>query len=196
MENIFGDMIKKIRTERQLSQQQLADLVFVNRCSVANWENGRRIPDLTILARISRALNVDASVFTNALDDTSEPLNVIVLDDEPILLSGALQILDEALPDATITGFTKVSEALEYAQNNRIAIAFLDIELGKSDGFEVCKKLIEITPLTNVIFLTSYPEYSLNAWSTGASSFLTKPLHIADVNDQISKLRHPVRGLS
>ena len=195
MENIFGELVKKLRTENMLSQQQLADMLYVNRCSIANWENGRRIPDIVVLARLSRALNVDPAVFANALDDSEDIPDVILVDDETIILQGTIPVLSEALPDANITGFSKPSEAVEFAKNTKIAIAFLDIEIGRTSGIELCKTLLEINPLTNVIFLTSYPDYALNAWDTGATGFLTKPLHLDDVNKQLSKLRHPVRGL-
>ncbi len=195
MENIFGELVKKLRTENMLSQQQLADMLFVNRCSIANWENGRRIPDIVVLARLSRALNVDPAVFANALDDSEDIPDVILVDDETIILQGTIPVLSEALPDANITGFSKPSEAVEFAKNTKIAVAFLDIEIGRTSGIELCKTLLEINPLTNVIFLTSYPDYALNAWDTGATGFLTKPLHLDDVNKQLSKLRHPVRGL-
>ena len=195
MENIFGELVKKLRTENMLSQQQLADMLFVNRCSIANWENGRRIPDIVVLARLSRALSVDPAVFANALDDSEDIPDVILVDDETIILQGTIPVLSEALPDANITGFSKPSEAVEFAKNTKIAVAFLDIEIGRTSGIELCKTLLEINPLTNVIFLTSYPDYALNAWDTGATGFLTKPLHLDDVNKQLSKLRHPVRGL-
>ena len=195
MENSFGELIKKLRTEKLMSQQQLADSVFVNRSSVANWENGRRIPDLAIMSRVARVLDVDVSVFTNTLDDSADIPDVMIVDDEKIPLSGAINLIGQAIPDANINGFDKVSEALEYASNNRVALAFLDIELGTTSGIDLCKKLLEINPLTNIIFLTSFPGYALDAWNTGASGFLTKPLHLEDVKKQLCKLRHPVSGI-
>ncbi|MBQ3797922.1 MAG: response regulator [Butyrivibrio sp.] len=195
MTNTFGELIKNLRNERQISQQQLADMLYVNRSSVANWENGRRIPDLVVLSRLIKALNVDASVITNAMDDSKALPEVVIIDDETILLKGAIGILSEAMPEANITGFSKVTELLEYAKSNRINIAFVDIELGKNSGLELCRNLLEINPMTNVIFLTNYSDYALNAWQTEASGFLTKPLHLSDVQKELSKLRHPVKGL-
>ncbi len=195
MDNSFGELIKKLRAEKGLSQQQLADKAFVNRCSVANWENGRRIPDLVILSRIARALDVDISVFTTTLDGSGDMPDVMIVDDEKLPLSGAITVIGEALPNANITGFDKVSEAIEYATKNRVDLAFLDIELGTTSGIDLCKKLLEINPLTNIVFLTSFPGYALDAWNTGASGFLTKPIHLEDVTDQLSKLRHPVNGI-
>ena len=45
--------------------------------------------------------------------------------------------------------------------------------------------------MTNVVFLTSYREYSFDAWETGACGFLLKPLTPDTVRNQLSRLRHP-----
>ena len=45
MKDSFADTLKQFRTEKNLSQQQLADMLFVERTTIANWETGRRIPD-------------------------------------------------------------------------------------------------------------------------------------------------------
>ena len=192
MTNRFGETLRNLRTKRNLSQQQLAQQLYVDRSSVANWENGRRIPDLVLLTRLAQILNVDIAVLTNAAETERESPEVILVDDESILLSGMISILSEAIPEATITGFLKASEALEYAKKNRISIAFLDIELGKQSGIELCRQLMEVNPLTNVIYLTSYPDYALKAWETKASGFLVKPPVVEDVKEQLSRLRFPI----
>ena len=54
MKDSFADTLKQFRTEKNLSQQQLADMLFVERTTIANWETGRRIPDAVLLLRISK----------------------------------------------------------------------------------------------------------------------------------------------
>jgi transcriptional regulator with XRE-family HTH domain len=191
----FGDTFKSLRTGKNMSQQQLADKLFVSRSSIANWENGRRIPDLVLLHRIARFFNVDISSLTDGSDLDQAPPEVIVVDDEKVLLAGVIPILSEVMPGATITGFSKPSEAVDYARKNNIAIAFLDIEIGKTSGLELCNTLMEIAPTTNVFFLTSYPDYAMKAWNTAASGFVVKPLHKEDVENLLKKLRYPVTGL-
>jgi transcriptional regulator with XRE-family HTH domain len=193
--SFFSETLRNLRTERNLSQQQLAQQLYVNRSSIANWESGRRVPDLILMTRLAHILDVDISVLANAASTGSSSPEVIIVDDESILLAGAIPILSEAMPDATITGFMKASEAIDYARDNRISIAFLDIELGSSSGIDLCYTLMDINPLTNVIFLTSYPDYALKAWNTTACGFLVKPLHIEDVNKQLEKLRYPITGV-
>ena len=193
MENTFAEKIKNLRIKNMLSQQQLASKLFVDRSSIANWENGRRMPDAILISRLAKCLGVDVAELLDAASVESAPPNIILVDDEDILLTGAMTILSDVMPDATITGFTRVSEAVEFANNHRISIAFLDIEIGRNNGLDLCRRLLEINPTTNVIFLTSYPDYALNARETSASGFLVNPLHVEDVKEELKKLRFPVR---
>lgn len=42
----LSDNIKKLREEKNLTQQQLADQLYVSRQTICRWENGSRCPDL------------------------------------------------------------------------------------------------------------------------------------------------------
>jgi two-component SAPR family response regulator len=121
-----------------------------------------------------------------------EAPNVILVDDEEIILRGGLRVLEKALPNASIVGFTKPAEAVEYARFNRVAVAFLDIEMGAFSGLDLCRTLLEINPRTNVVFLTAYRDYSFDAWKTGACGYLMKPLTPEDVQNQMTRLRFPI----
>ena len=46
MANHFGNTLSRLRAERGLSQQELADQLHVTRSAVANWESGHRMPDM------------------------------------------------------------------------------------------------------------------------------------------------------
>ena len=94
-------------------------------------------------------------------------MNVIVVDDRKIVLTGELPILEEVMPDAAIAGFTRPSEALEYARSNPVALAFLEIELRNASGLDLCRELLEVNPRTNVVFLTANAGYSLDAAQGG-----------------------------
>jgi DNA-binding LytR/AlgR family response regulator len=95
------------------------------------------------------------------------------------------------MPNACITGFTRPSEAIAYAGQNSVALAFLDIEMGRMSGLELCRKLLELNPRTNVVYLTAYSDYAIDAWDTGASGFMLKPITADGVRNQLKKLRYP-----
>ena len=191
MRVIFADILKKLRAEKGLSQRELAERLFVTRSTVARWENGSRLPDASMISRLSRCLGTDFSTLLSIAAESDNTPNVIMVDDGKIFLSGSLPVLEEVMPNATITGFTSPSEAVEYAKTNRVALAFLDIEMGKNNGFDLCRRLLALNPRTNVVYLTAYVEYSYDAWSTGASGFLLKPITPDGVRAQLKNLRYP-----
>ena len=163
----------------------------VSRSSVANWEADRRLPNATIIAKIAEILDIDvAELLAGAVLKTARPA-VIIVDDNKIVLSGALPIIEKALPNAEVHGFSKPSEAIQYVRENHVALAFLDIELGLSNGIDLCNELLQMNPRMNVVFLTAYPEYSVKAWNTEASGFMVKPITLEGVKAQLKKLRHP-----
>lgn len=191
MRQYFSDTLRKLRAEKGLSQQTLADKMFVTRSSIARWETGSRLPDAATISRLAEILGVDVNVLLSAAAQSDECPNVIMVDDRKLILTGGLPILEEVMPNATVTGFTDTAEAIEYAKSNRVALAFLDIELRNTSGLELCRELLRINPRTNVVYLTAYSEYALDAWSTGASGFLLKPITPDGVREQLENLRYP-----
>ena len=191
MSKLFAETLKKLRTEKGISQRELAERLYVARTSVNRWENGSRLPDAAMLLRLSKALDADINVLFNAAVEGDDSPTVIMVDDNRIVLNGGLPILEEVMPTAEVTGFTKPAEALSYAKANRVALAFLDIEMGSVSGLDVCRDLLAINPRTNVVFLTAYPSYAIDAWETGASGFMLKPITAEGVREQLKKLRYP-----
>ena len=191
MNNLFAETLRKLRADRGLSQQELAKRLYVTRSTVARWETGSRMPDAAMISALAKCLGVDVNMLMSPATERGASPNVIMVEDRKIILSGALPILEEALPGATVTGFSRPSEAIEFARANRVSLAFLDIELGKTSGIDLCRTLLDINPRTNVVFLTAYSEYSLDAWSTGASGFMLKPITLEGVRAQLEKLRYP-----
>ena len=189
--NLFSQALKSLRVERGITQTELAERMFVTRSTINRWENGSRLPDNMMIVKLSEALDVDINILLNATVDSTEAPNVILVDDNEIILKGGLPILEEALPNALVFGFTRPSEAVECAKANRIAMAFLDIEMGKTSGLDLCRTLLEINPRTNVVYLTAYVGYAFDAWSTGACGFMRKPLTAEGVRNQLTQLRYP-----
>lgn len=189
----FSETLRKLREEKGLSQKQLGKQMFVNHSTIARWENGTRLPDAAMIFRLAKCLGVDTNTLFRLAAESEESPNVIMVEDSKVILTEGLTILGDVMPNATITGFIWPLEAIEYAKSNRIALAVLDIELGMASGLDLCRTLLEINPRTNVVFLTAYPDYSLDAWNTDACGFMVKPLTPESVREQLKKLRYPLR---
>lgn len=54
----FSKQIKKIRTEKQLTQEQLAQQLNVSRQTISSWENNRNLPDLEMVVSIAKLFGI------------------------------------------------------------------------------------------------------------------------------------------
>ena len=59
MNQNIPEIIKGIRTKYNYTQQQLADILGVTYQAVSKWENGKNLPDISILQNISEKFNID-----------------------------------------------------------------------------------------------------------------------------------------
>ncbi len=191
MNILFADALRKLRLQKGLTQSQLAALMYVNKATISKWESGSRLPDAAMITRLAEVLRADVRTLLSTTYDSDESFNMIIVDDNKAILSYNLLILEEVAPNAAIASFSCPQASIEYAKRHRTDLAFLDIEMGVVSGFDLCRDLLEINPGTKVVYLTAYPEYSLNAWNTDACGFIVKPLIPEDVRRQLKKLCLP-----
>lgn len=59
----ISQLIKKIRTDNNLTQSQFANKYNVTYQAVSKWENGKNLPDITLLTQICRDFEIDISDF-------------------------------------------------------------------------------------------------------------------------------------
>lgn len=189
----FSETLRRLRIEKGLSQQQLAGALHVDRSTVTKWETGDRVPDAVMISLLSDCLGVDVAELLRASKKSAERTVVIMVDDENIISRGGIPVLERAIPGAEIAAFTVPAEAVAYAKANPVSLAFLDIEMGRVSGLDVCRELLEANPRTNVVYLTAYREYSLDAWATGACGYLLKPITEDAVRNMLARLRYPIR---
>ena len=119
-------------------------------------------------------------------------MNIIAVDDEPFALSDLEEVLSECIPNTPIHTFDNTEDALAYAKENVVDIAFLDIEMNNTTGIQLAQMLLKIHEKTNIIFVTGYSEYALEAFSVYASGYILKPAEKKSVLSALSKLRYPV----
>ena len=54
----LGKQIKKYRLEQNLSQEELADKIYVSRQTISNWENDKSYPDIKSLVLLSEVFHI------------------------------------------------------------------------------------------------------------------------------------------
>lgn len=76
----FGAQMKKLRTSRELTQEQVAQKLNVSRQTISSWENNRNLPDLEMVVLIARIFNIsldnlilgDPTMTNKLVKDSSE----------------------------------------------------------------------------------------------------------------------------
>lgn len=119
-------------------------------------------------------------------------MKIIAVDDEKLALDVLVSTINEVVSDAEIFGFRQPLEAISFAENESCDIAFLDIKMRGMTGLELAKRLKDINAKINIIFVTGYSEYSLDAFRLYASDYLLKPVDEEQVKKALENLRNPV----
>jgi transcriptional regulator with XRE-family HTH domain len=66
----FGSFIKMKRSEKNYSQKDFAELLFVTEGAVSKWERGVSYPDITLISDICRVLEISEHELITASTDT------------------------------------------------------------------------------------------------------------------------------
>ena len=67
-----GELIKKLRTGKGLTQKQLAELLNVSDKAVSKWECGHGCPDISLLTELEKVLGADIGVLLSGNIETNE----------------------------------------------------------------------------------------------------------------------------
>ena len=119
-------------------------------------------------------------------------MTIIAVDDERRALNTMIQAVQSAEPEASVEGFNSVSESLDFAKANKVDVAFLDINMPEMNGLLLAMNLKEINPKTNIVFVTSYSQYAIDAMELHPSGYVMKPATKEKVELELKNLRYPV----
>ena len=115
-------------------------------------------------------------------------MRIYVLDDEPIALRGTIKTIQEVLPDAEITGFSRAQKALRHIAdtNERPDVVFCDIEMPGISGLDFAVRLKKACPEARIIFVTAYSQYALEAFRLHVHGYILKPITADRVKEELA----------
>lgn len=110
----------------------------------------------------------------------TSPSTILLVDDEPDLLSGLKRSFAKRLPDVKVLTATSGDEALKIMAEREVSLVLMDIMMGDMDGLEVLDRIRISTPEQTVVLMTGYGtiELAVDAIRRGAWDFVTKPLEL------------------
>lgn len=105
------------------------------------------------------------------------PLDALIAEDEELLRQALVQQLGRLWPELRIVAECEDgATALEALATHQPAIALLDIRMPGITGIEVARASATISPRTQVVFVTAYDQYAIDAFEQGAMDYLLKPV--------------------
>ncbi len=107
-------------------------------------------------------------------------LKTIIVEDEQTSREILKNYLTKYCPTVEIIGEAQnIDEALVLIRNNDLDLVFLDVEMPYGSGFDLLEKLGNTN--FEVVFVTAYDQYAIDALNKHASYYLLKPISIDDL---------------
>jgi two-component system LytT family response regulator len=108
-----------------------------------------------------------------------------ILDDEKLAVDGMVFQLSKLLPQATVEGFTQHKPFVQWCEEHRPEMVFLDMEMPGANGLEVAQSIKAM--VGNIVFVTAHTEYSLEAFDT-AVDYVLKPVSPKRLAQSLKKI--------
>ena len=120
-------------------------------------------------------------------------MKALLVDDEELQLIRLENEVKKVLPAGSeCLCYINPLQVLEEVADAQIDIAFLDIEMPVVNGIQLAKKIKAINPKINIIFVTAYEDYALNAYNLHASGYIVKPVNEDKIRREFDNLRYPI----
>lgn len=116
-------------------------------------------------------------------------MKAIAVDDEKYMLKALQEAVSASADIEQVTACSSCSEALAYAKEHPLDVAFLDINMRGIGGLALAEKLLEIHPHCKIIFCTGYEEYAVSAFQLHASGYLMKPITSEAIQKELDHIK-------
>ena len=121
------------------------------------------------------------------------PRTCVIAEDEPLLRQALLDQLAQAWPQLQVVAACEDgASALEALAEQQPHVAFLDIRMPGLSGLEVAAAAAQVSPRTQIVFVTAYDQYAVDAFERGAIDYLLKPISAERLAATVQRLQSRV----
>ena len=116
----------------------------------------------------------------------------LIADDEPLLRRALARQLAEAWPELEIVAQARNGrEAVDRFEALQPDVCFLDVHMPGLDGIDAARA---IGRRAQVVFVTAYDRYAVQAFEQGAIDYVVKPVEPARLADTVARLQARLRA--
>ena len=118
-------------------------------------------------------------------------MTIFALDDEKAMLEQLKTAIEDAVEDAEIYAFMRVSEALSAMDEQDILpdVVFTDIEMPGMNGLLLAVEIKKRAPQTRIVFVTGYSQYALEAYRHHVNGYLIKPVDESMIREELCAMQ-------
>jgi DNA-binding LytR/AlgR family response regulator len=118
---------------------------------------------------------------------TTPQIKALIADDEPLLRQRLAEHLARAWPDLCIVAEARNGrEAVELFETHAPQVVFLDVHMPGLSGVDAARSM---AGRTQIVFVTAYEQYAVQAFEQGAIDYLVKPFDQARLAQTVARLR-------
>lgn len=123
-------------------------------------------------------------------------MRAMIVDDEAPARSELKYLLEESGRVDLIVEATSAREAVEKLMEVRVDVMFLDISMPKTNGMQLAEALHKLKSPPQVVFVTAYSEYALDAFGVDATDYLMKPVETDRLAQALDKIVEHIKPLN
>lgn len=121
-------------------------------------------------------------------------MKAILIDDSPQARRLLKMMLAEFAPEIEILAEAPdATQAIELINKHKPDILFLDIEMPEKSGLQFAEELLSNEFQPEIIFITAYSEFAVQAFRLSAIDYLLKPLQEKDLQEAIEKVKYKLK---
>ena len=120
-------------------------------------------------------------------------LRAMIVDDEEPARSELRYLLEQTGRVDSIIEASSAREAVERMREGRPDVMFLDISMPKTSGMQLAEGMRKIKNPPQVVFVTAYSEYALDAFNVDAVDYLMKPVEEDRLNQALDKVQAEIK---
>jgi two-component system LytT family response regulator len=114
-------------------------------------------------------------------------LNVVIIDDEPDAVKFIQGIVSEYCPNLSVVGTANSArDGVSVITQLKPDLVFLDVQMPHGTGFDLLSSFPEKS--FDVIFITAYNTYAIQAIKFSAVDYILKPVNISELIDAVNKV--------
>jgi len=123
---------------------------------------------------------------------TTPALRVVVVDDEQLAREELCFLLGQIGGTEVVGQASNGVDALRLVGDLEPDVIFLDVQMPGLTGFEVARRLVEVDLGAQLVFVTAFDQYAIEAFSVNAVDYVLKPVDVGRLEQTLDRVRRRV----